>query len=350
MGGAVTTTTPSATSGQGTRTSRLAAGLLVSVLVLVALVVVSILVGSVSLPLHTLFDVLRGYDPDNPDHLIVATMRVPRTVVGLLAGAALGLAGAVMQGLARNPLADPGILGVNAGAALLMVLGISAFGATTFNGYVWFGFAGAAAAGLLVYRIGSFGRDGVTPVKLALAGAAISAALGSVTTAVLLTDTDAFDQFRFWQVGSLANRELAVAEQALPFFAVGAVLALICGRLLNAMALGDDVARSLGVHVALAQGLAALAVVTLCGAATAIAGPIAFVGLAVPHAARLITGPDYRWVLLYSMVLAPSLLLAADVIGRVVAPPGEVQVGVVTAVIGAPVLVLLVRRRKVAEL
>lgn len=328
----------------------LGAGLIGAVAVLAGLVVLSVCVGSVPLSPRVLLDVIASYDDTNPDHLIVATMRVPRTVVGLVAGAALGLAGAVMQGLTRNPLADPGILGVNAGASLLMVLGISAFGVTTFTGYVWFGFAGAAAAGLLVYRIGSFGRDGATPVKLALAGAATSAALGSLTTAILLTDTEAFDEFRFWQVGSLANRELPVVVQALPFLGVAAVLALVCGRLLNVLSLGGDVARSLGVNVAVAQGAAAIAVITLCGAATALAGPIAFVGLAVPHAARVLTGPDYRWILPYSMVLAPALLLAADVLGRVVAPPGEVQVGVVTAIVGAPVLVLLVRNRKVAEL
>ena len=328
----------------------LGAGLLGALVVLAVLVVVSVCVGSVSLSPRVFLDVVVHYDPTDNDHLIIGTMRVPRTVVGLVAGAALGLAGAVMQGLARNPLADPGILGVNAGASLLMVLGISAFGVTTFTGYVWFGFAGAAAAGLLVYRIGSFGRDGATPVKLALAGAATSAALGSLTTAILLTDTEAFDEFRFWQVGSLANRDLSVVVQALPFLAVGAVLALVCGRLLNVLSLGGDVARSLGVNVAVAQGVAAISVVALCGAATAIAGPIAFVGLAVPHVARVLTGPDYRWILPYSMVFAPALLLAADVLGRVVAPPGEVQVGVVTAVVGAPVLVLWVRRGKVAAL
>ncbi|OLF14226.1 iron ABC transporter permease [Actinophytocola xinjiangensis] len=330
------------------RRAALGAGLLGALAVLALFVVLSVCVGSVSLSPSVLLDVLAHYDPTNGDHLIIGTMRVPRTVVGLVAGAALGLSGAVMQGLARNPLADPGILGVNAGASLTMVLGISAFGVTAFSGYVWFGFAGAAAAGLLVHRIGSFGRDGATPVKLALAGAATSAALGSLTTAILLTDTEAFDEFRFWQVGSLANRELAVVAQALPFLAVGAAAALVCGRLLNILSLGGDVARSLGVNLAVAQGIAALAVVALCGAATAIAGPIAFVGLAVPHAARVLTGPDHRWILPYSMVLAPALLLAADVLGRVVAPPGEVQVGVVTAVVGAPVLVSLVRRRKVA--
>jgi iron complex transport system permease protein len=325
-------------------------GLLAAVVVLLALVVLSVTVGSVPVSLRSAFHAFVDFDPTNNEHLIVRDLRLPRTIVGLLAGAALGLAGGVMQGLARNPLADPGILGVNAGAALFVVCGISFLGVGTIVGYVWFGFAGAALAAVLVYRIGAMGRDGATPVKLALSGAATSAALGSLTTAVLLTDTEAFDQFRFWQVGSLAGRDLGLVVQTLPFLAVGAVLALVCGRLLNALSMGDDVASSLGVNVKAGQALAAVAVVVLCGTATALAGPIAFVGLAVPHAARLITGPDYRWILPYSMVLAPSLLLAADVLGRVVTNPSEVQVGVVTAVIGAPVFVFLVRRRKLAEL
>lgn len=328
----------------------LALGLLAAGVALVVLTVLSITVGSVHVPLRVAYDALLAFDPADNDHLIVRELRLPRTVIGLLAGAALGLAGAVMQGLARNPLADPGILGVNAGAALFVVCGISVFGVVSVTGYVWFGFVGAALAALLVYRVGAMGRDGATPAKLALSGAATSAALASLTTAILLTDTDAFDRFRFWQVGSLAGRDMGIVEQALPFLTAGAALALICGRLLNALSLGDDVATSLGVNVKAGQALAALAVVVLCGTATAIAGPIAFVGLAVPHAARMITGPDYRWILPFAMVLAPSLLLAADVAGRVVSSPGEVQVGVVTAVIGAPVFIALVRRRKLAEL
>ncbi|MQA79730.1 MAG: iron chelate uptake ABC transporter family permease subunit [Streptosporangiales bacterium] len=317
--------------------------------VLTALSVLGVWVGSDPVPLRAVWETVVRYDDTNADQLIVATMRLPRIVVGLLAGAALGLAGAVMQGLARNPLADPGILGVNAGASLAMMCGIGVFDVTTFDGYLWFGFAGAALAALLVHRVASLGGSGATPVKLVLAGAAVSTAFGSLTTAVLLTRTEVFDQFRFWQVGSLANRSLGLSAQAVPFLVVGGLLALISRRLLNVLALGDDVARGLGVNLGVAQGIAAVAVVLLCGTATAIAGPLAFVGLAVPHAARLIAGPDYRWILPYSAVLAPALLLSADVIGRVVAPPGEVQVGVVTAVVGAPVLVLLVRRGKLVR-
>ena len=325
-------------------------GLLAALAVLLVATIASLAVGAKPIPAGTVLDALVGYDASLEDHLIVHSLRLPRTLVGLLAGVALGLAGGVMQGVTRNPLADPGILGVSAGAALFVVIGIYWFGVATLTGYVWFAFAGAAIASLSVYALGSLGRDGATPVKLALAGAAISAFLASVTTAILLRDLATLDQFRFWAVGSLAGRDATVAAQLTPFVAVGAVMALVSGSMLNALALGDDVARSLGQKVGATRAFAALSVVLLVGAATAAAGPIGFVGLTVPHIARAITGPDHRWVLPYSAVLAAILLLVSDVLGRVVARPGELQVGIVTAVIGAPFFVALVRRRKLAEL
>ncbi|MCR6484601.1 iron chelate uptake ABC transporter family permease subunit [Amycolatopsis sp. OK19-0408] len=330
-----------------TRSLPLTAGLLVLAAAVVAAVLLSVAVGTRGLSPGTVLDALFHFDAGNPDHLVVSELRLPRTLAGVLAGVALGLSGAVVQGATRNPLADPGLLGVNAGAALFVVLGISTFGIVSVGGYVWFGFAGAAVAGAVVYGVSSLGRAGATPVKLALAGAAVTAALASVTSALLLTDQTTFDQYRFWQVGSLTGRDAATITQAVPFVVIGVLLALIAARQLNALALGEDVARSLGQNVLLARGVCALAVVVLCGSATAIAGPIAFVGLTVPHAARLITGPDHRWLLPYSALLAPLLLLVSDVVGRVVARPAEVQVGIITALVGAPVFVLLVRRRKV---
>ncbi|HEX3088732.1 MAG TPA: iron chelate uptake ABC transporter family permease subunit [Ilumatobacteraceae bacterium] len=331
-------------------TSGRAIGLAAATGVLLMAVVASIALGAKPIPLGTVFDALFHYDSSVDEHIIIRTLRVPRTIVGVLVGVGLGLAGAVMQGVARNPLADPGILGVEAGAALFVVVGIHSFGVTSLLGYVWFAFAGAAMASVVVYAVGSLGREGATPVKLALAGAAVTTFLGSITTAILLFDVSTLDQFRFWSVGSLAGRDGQIAAQMAPFIIVGTVLALASGRLLNALALGDDVARSLGQRVGLARLFSAVAIVLLVGAATAAAGPIAFVGLTVPHVARAITGPDYRWVLPYSLVLAPILLLTADVIGRVIARPGEVQVGIITALIGAPFFVILVRRRKLAEL
>jgi iron complex transport system permease protein len=328
------------------RALSLTSGLVVLAVALVLAVLLSIAVGSRGLPLPTVLDALFHFDAANPDHLVVRELRLPRTLAGVLAGVALGLSGAVIQGATRNPLADPGLLGVNAGAALFVVLGISTLGITSVTGYVWFGFAGAAAAGAVVYGISALGRVGATPMKLALAGAAVTAALQSVTSGLLLTDATTFDQYRFWQVGSLTGRDEATITQAVPFILVGVVLALVSARMLNALALGEDVARALGQNVAVARVVCALAVVVLCGSATAIAGPIAFVGLTVPHVARLITGPDHRWLLPYSALISPLLLLVSDVVGRVVARPAEVQVGIVTAVIGAPLFIVLVRRRK----
>ena len=325
-------------------------GLLVTLAALAVLCFLSMAIGTRSTSLSTVWSAITAFDPANTDHLVIMELRLPRTILGLLVGTALGLAGAVMQGVTRNPLADPGILGVNAGAALFVVIAISVFGITSVIGYVWFAFAGAAVATVVVYAIAAMGREGATPIKLAIAGAAVSAALGAVTTSFLLMDEATFDQFRFWQVGTLAGRDLSVVAQVAPFLIVGSVLALFLGRVLNTLSLGEDVARGLGANVALSRVISAAAVVLLCGAATAACGPIAFIGLTIPHVARMIVGPDYRWALPYSMMLAPILLLAADIVGRLIARPGEVQVGIVTALIGAPVFIALVRRRKLAEL
>ena len=325
-------------------------GLLAAIVLLAAVTACSLAYGAKAMPLQTVWDAFTEFDPQNNDHLIVRSLRVPRTIIGLLVGAALGLAGAVMQGVTRNPLADPALLGIEAGASLAVVAGISAFNIGSLSGYVWFAFAGAAAASAVVYGLSSFGHRGSTPLKLALAGTAVAALLSSLTSAVLLLDVTTLDQFRFWVVGSLAGRDDAIIWDVIPFIAVGAVLSVGVGSGLNTLALGDDIARGLGQRVAVIRAVSAVAVVLLCGAATAAAGPIAFVGLTVPHVARAICGPDYRWILPWSMVLAPTLLLGADVIGRLVARPGELQVGIVTAIIGAPFFIALVRRRHLVEL
>ena len=328
---------------------RRAAWLLAAVVVLVFLAGASLAVGARDVPPGTVWQALTAFDPANGDHAVVQA-RIPRTVLGLLAGGALGLAGAAMQGVARNPLADPGIIGVNAGAALAVVSGIYLFGVTTFTGYIWFAFAGAAAAAVVVYLIASLGREGATPVKLALAGAALSAGLSSLMNVVLVSSQDTLDRFRFWQVGGIAGRDWSLLLPGLPFLAAGALVVLLAGRTLNGLALGDDVARGLGQRVGLSRAVVALGVVLLCGTATALAGPIGFVGLVVPHAVRFLTGPDYRWILPLSLVAAPALLLGADIVGRVVLLPGEIPAGIMTALIGAPVFVWLVRRGKGAAL
>lgn len=328
---------------------RQTAWLLAAVVVLVLVSAVSLAVGARGLPLETVWQALTQFDPANGDHAVVRA-RIPRTALGLLAGGALGLAGAAMQGVARNPLADPGIMGVNAGAALAVVTGIYVFGVSSLTGYIWFAFIGAAAAAAVVYLIASLGRDGATPVKLALAGAALSAGLYSLMNVILVSSQDTLDRFRFWQVGGIAGREWSVVLPGLPFLVLGGAIVLATGRVLNSLALGDDMARGLGQRVGLVRGVTALGIVLLCGSATALAGPIGFVGLVIPHAVRFLTGPDYRWILPFSLVLAPALLLGADVIGRVVLLPGEVPAGIMTALVGAPVFVWLVRRGKGAGL
>ncbi len=327
-----------------------AGGLVLAGGALVVIALASIAFGAKPMSLGTVWDALWDKDLSIEEHRIIHSLRVPRTLLGLLVGAALGLAGAVMQGVTRNPLADPGILGIEAGAALAVCVGIYLLDVSTFGTYVWLAFLGAGIAGGVVYVLGSLGRGGATPVKLALAGAALSALLGSLTTSILLVDVTTLDQFRFWVVGSLAGRDAAIVRGLAPFLVVGTALALLSARSLNTLALGDDVARSLGQRVALARATSGLAAMILAGAATAAAGPIGFIGLTIPHVARSITGPDHRWLLPWSALLAPILLLGADVVGRLVVRPGELQVGILTALIGAPFFIALVRRRKLVGL
>lgn len=333
----------------GVARRRRTAALLLCAVVLLCVVVASLAIGVRPVPWDQVVQALRAPDPQNVDHLAVLA-RAPRTVLAAAVGAALGLAGAVMQGVTRNPLADPGILGINSGASVAVVVAISVLGIRNVGGYLVFAFAGALGAAVLVSAVASAGRDGATPVKLALAGAAVSAGLTSVIAAVLIASDETLDTFRFWQVGGVGGRDLSTVGPVLPFLALGAVLAIATGRGLNAMAMGDDVARGLGHDVTRSRVLAAAAVALLCGAATAAAGPIGFVGLTVPHIARLAVGSDYRWVLPFAAVLGAVLLTGADVVGRVIARPGELQVGILTAVLGAPVFIALVRRRRTVGL
>lgn len=264
-----------------------------------------------------------------------------------MVGAGLALAGTVLQGITRNPIADPGILGISQGASVGVVLAIAFAGIHTLTGYVWFAFAGAAVASVAVYAIASSGRGGATPVKLALGGAAINALLVSVTTAVLTTKASALDEFRFWQVGSLSGRDAEIVGQVWPFLLVGAVLVLSVARGLDALALGEDVAQGLGQRVATVRIVGGLGATVLTGVGVAAAGPLAFIGLAVPHIARAIVGPAHRWVLPLAALLGPTMLLVSDTVGRVLFPPSEVPAGVMTALIGVPFLVGLVRRKAV---
>lgn len=323
------------------------AGLVASVAVLAVVAVLGIAVGAKQIPLDQVWHGVFHYSGSDTD-VVIRDVRYPRTLLGLLVGAALGLAGTVMQALTRNPLADPGVLGINAGASAAVVTAISFFGVTSLAGYVWWAFAGAAVVSVAVYVLG--GTRSATPVRLALAGTALSAVLVGYINAVNLLDTAALDKMRFWTVGSLAAATMPTVTRIAPFLAVGALLALLLARPLNALALGDDQARALGTRLTRTRVLAMVTVTLLCGGATAACGPIVYVGLMVPHAVRALTGPDMRWILPYSTVLSPVLLVGADVLGRVVARPGELQVGIVTALVGGPVFIFLVRRRRMSQL
>ncbi|PNE35951.1 FecCD family ABC transporter permease [Streptomyces noursei] len=319
----------------------------VAVLALLLAVVLSLAVGSRAFAPSAVLDALVHGGTDDAAQ-VVRYLRLPRTLIGLMVGAALAMAGTVMQGITRNPIADPGILGISQGAAAAVVAAIAFAGVHTLTGYVWFAFAGAGIAAVFVYGVATRGRGGATPVKLALSGAAINALLVSVSMAILTTKAAALDEFRFWQVGSLTGRDAAVAAQIWPFLLVGAVLVLSVARGLDALALGEDVARGLGQNVAAVRIVGGLGATVLTGAGVAAAGPIAFVGLAVPHLARALVGGDHRWALPMAALLGPVVVLVSDTVGRVLFPPSEVPAGVMTALIGVPFLVTLVRRRAVA--
>ncbi|MFE6699276.1 FecCD family ABC transporter permease [Streptomyces sp. NPDC057718] len=318
-------------------------------IVLALLCVASLALGTKPIAAERVLDLLLS--PDGSEESgIIHEMRLPRTEFGLVVGAALGVSGALMQGLTRNPLADPGLLGVSAGASLGVVVGTGLLGITAAHGYVWFAFLGALVTIALVYALGGAGKGGATPAKLALAGAAVSALLLSLVNAVLLFDAAALGDFRFWAVGSLTGQTSAALSGILPFIAAGAVLAAFTAPALNKLALGDSLATSLGQNVGMVRIRGAAAVTLLAGGAVALCGPIAFIGLVIPHLARRITGPDHRWICVYSALLGPCLLLAADLVGRLIARPDELHVGIVVTAVGAPFFIMSVRRRKLREL
>lgn len=331
--------------------SRRVVALVALTAVLAVICLVSIAVGARSMPLGHVLDALfaPGRSPDD-ELAIVRGLRVPRTVLGLLAGASIGLAGALMQGLTRNPLADPGLLGVSAGASFGIVAAVGLLKITDFYGYIWFAILGAVVASVVVYVLGGLGQGGATPVKLALAGVGVTFFVDSLSNAVVLSSRAALDRYRFWGAGSLAGQDIGTLWRVAPFLIVGVVLALAVAPALNSLALGDRTARALGRRVGLVRVSGAVAVTLLAAASVAVTGPIVFVGLVVPHLVRLVTGPDYRLLLPFTLVLSPALLLAADVVGRVVVRPGEMQVGVIVAFLGAPFFIALVRRRSLAEL
>ncbi|MEU3165346.1 iron ABC transporter permease [Streptosporangium sp. NPDC006930] len=347
---AVAVARPAPLAGPGKTRRRRLLVLAASLAVLAAAVVLSLAVGAKPVPPADVWHALTGPTGTEND-IVVRSLRIPRTAIGVMAGIALGVAGALMQGHTRNPLADPGLLGVTQGAAFAMVLSIITLGVTSPYGYIWFGLAGALVASAGVFTLGmAGGRGGPTPVTLALAGTAVSAFLYGLTSALVLLDEQAMDVFRFWQAGSIAARGADVAWQVLPFVAAGLLLALFNAPGLNALSLGEDVARALGQNITLTRAVGIAAITLLSGASVAACGSLAFIGLIVPHLTRPLSGPDHRWLLPYSGLAGAAALLLADVIGRVVAFPGELEVGVVLALAGAPFFIVLVRRRKPVRL
>lgn len=318
-------------------------GLLTLLVALAMACALSIAYGAHPVPLPDVWRALT--QPTGGEHdLIVRSLRVPRTVIGVLVGVALGVGGALMQGHTRNPIADPGLLGVNQGAAFGIVLAVVAFGVNDLYTFIWFGFAGALLAAAVVFLLGNAGGSGSTPVTLALAGAAVSALLYGLMSAIVLGHRQGMEIYRFWHVGSIAGRDFTIAGQIAPFLVVGLLLALANTPGLNTLALGEDMATALGGNIRRTRVLGVLAITLLVGAAVSASGPIAFVGLIVPHAARALAGPDYRWLVPFAGLLGPSLLLTADVLGRLVSGD-SLEVGILLAVIGAPVFIALVRRK-----
>ncbi|OLF19075.1 iron ABC transporter permease [Actinophytocola xanthii] len=323
--------------------------LVVSLGVLLVLCVLSLAIGTRDVPPAEILAALFGDGAPDVEALVWGA-RLPRTLVALLVGVSLGLAGAVMQALTRNPLGDPGLLGISGGAAFGIVIAVIATGVSSFYGYLGAALVGALVASAVVYALGSAGRGGATPVKLALAGVAVTAMLSSLTSGLTLVHPEALNRYRFWAAGSLAGQDAGVFWRVLPFVLVGVVLALASAGALNSIALGDEVAVALGRRIGLVRAQGVVTITLLTGAAVAVVGPIVFLGMVVPHLARAISGPDQRWLMPFAMVLAPVLLLAADLVGRVIARPGETEVGIVVAFVGAPFFVALVRRRRLAEL
>lgn len=303
----------------------------------------SVLFGVTQISLHTVIASYTAFDGSN-EHLIIRSTRVPRALIAAAVGAALAVAGAYMQGLTRNPLASPSVLGVNSGAAFFIIGTYALFSEISMHVLTWVAFLGAAVAVTLVYVLGSLGRDGMTPIKITLAGAAMSAFFSSMTQGIQLTSGKAFEQTLFWLVGSVADRELSMLTTVFPYMGVGLVLAFIMAGQMNVLSMGEDIAVGLGQRTAVIKVMAVLIILLLAGGSVAVAGPIAFVGIIIPHIARYLVGTDYKWVIPYSTLLGALLLLVADIGSRFIAMPKEVPVGVMTALVGIPFFVYIAHK------
>lgn len=330
-------------------TARRVAGVLPCALILVAVLTASMSIGALEIAPGHLVRFLLHPDPHDQVSLVIWQSRVPRTALILLGGVSFGVAGAVMQAITRNPLTDPGILGVNFGASLAVVIGLAFFGITTIQGYMWWALGGALVTSTVVVILGSTGPMRGSPIKLTLAGVALGAVLSSISHGLLLTDSALYARMRGWAAGSTASQPLENAATVAPLVVLGVVISLVLSRGLNVLGLGDATAIALGARPGRVRAAALVAIALLAGSATAALGPVGFIGLITPHLCRLVVGPHQGWIMGYSILVAPVILGLADILGRIVVQ-GEVPVGVVTPIIGGPVLILMVRRFQARQL
>lgn len=335
-------TTPNEAKRRTSSDFLLLPGLLIGLLILSLCFGASITFGAADISLARVYQSLNAFD-GSTEHLIIRTVRLPRSLIATFVGAALGVAGTLMQGITRNPLASPSILGVNAGAAFAVVVATFIWGSSSLNIYAWFAFLGAGITAILVYWLGSLGRGGLTSLNLTIAGAALTAFLASVTSGILIVSQRTLEEIRFWLAGSVAGRDLDLFMQVLPYFLVGLLIAMALGKQITILGLGEDVAKGLGQQTALIKVMAAISVVLLAGTSVAIAGPVSFIGLVVPHLARFLVGIDYRWILPYAAIFGAILLLIADILARIVVQPQELPVGLVMPLIGAPFFIYLTK-------
>ncbi|MFL0506073.1 FecCD family ABC transporter permease [Ureibacillus sp. 179-F W5.1 NHS] len=319
------------------------AGLVLGVILLLIVNFLSLVLGYTDLTFHTVIDAFSHFDGSN-EHIIIQDVRLPRALIGTVVGASLAIAGALLQALTRNPLASPDILGFNAGASFFIVVALMLFSISSLQATTWIAFLGAMIAGLLVYFLGSVGRDGMTPIKMTLSGAAIAALFGSLTQGLLVMDESALDQMLFWMSGSVQGRELAILLSVLPYIIIGVVIALVIASKINILTMGDDVAKGLGQRTGFVKLVTGLAIILLAGGSVAIAGPIGFIGIVVPHIVRTVVGIDYRWIIPYCAIVGGIFLVIADIGARYVLMPEEVPVGIMTALVGIPFFIYIARK------
>jgi iron complex transport system permease protein len=319
------------------------AGLIIGLLFVFLFMLLSIMLGFKNMSIQMVWDSIFHFNQSN-EHLIIRSSRIPRTVIATVVGASLAIAGGLMQGLTRNPLASPATLGVNAGASFLIVIAVSFLGILSLTSLMIVGLVGAALASFLVYFLGSLGRDGMTPVKLTLSGTAMAALFASLTQGILVMNEKGLEELLFWLTGSVQGRKLEMVSSIFPFIFLGWILALVIMKQMNVLALGDEVAKGLGMKLGLIKLLTGCIIILLAGGSVAIAGPIVFVGLIVPHIVRALVGIDYRWIIPYSILFGALFLMSADIGGRLIMAKQEIPVGVMTAIIGTPFFIYLARR------